>query len=214
MMKLQERWALLPDPRGAQGKDYKLSAILNLVVTGYLCGRQNLRAVFRFGRGLKRDQRRALGFVRGDMPCHATLTETLRQIDGEALAKVLGVAVTASMGDGTLRHLAIDGKTLRASKDGNGTAVHCLSAFCRELQAVAGQAASRGKGLEIPDALKLLETLTLEDTVVTGDAIFCQKLITDKIVNKGGGYLFPVKDNQKTLREDIEMAFREPVFPP
>lgn len=213
-MKLQECWTLLPDPRGAQGKDYKLSAILNLVITGYLCGRQNLRAVFRFGRGLKRDQRRALGFTRGDMPCHATLTETLRYIDGEALAKVLGVTVTATTGDGTLRHLAIDGKTLRASKDGNGKAVHCLSAFCRELQAVAGQTASRGTGLEIPDALKLLETLELEDTVVTGDAIFCQKEITDKIVNKGGGYLFPVKDNQKTLKEDIETAFKWPVSPP
>lgn len=213
-MKLQERWALLPDPRGAQGKDYKLSAILNLIVAGYLCGRQNLRAVFRFGRGLNREQRRALGFIRHNMPCHATLTETLRLIDGDTLAEALSVTVHAAASDGTPRHLAIDGKTLRASKDGRGNAVHCLSAFCRELQAVAGLSASRGKGMEIPDALKLLETLDLADTVITGDAIFCQTSITDKIVNKGGGYLFPVKDNQKTLKEDIETAFREPVSPP
>ena len=30
----------------------------------------------------------------------------------------------------------------------------------------------------------------------------------------GGDYIFPVKDNQKTLRQDIETAFNEPVFPP
>ena len=74
--------------------------------------------------------------------------------------------------------------------------------------------ASRGKGLEIPDALKLLERLDLTGKIVTGDAIFCQKSIAAKIVERGGDYIFPVKDNQKTLRQDIETAFNEPVFPP
>jgi predicted transposase YbfD/YdcC len=66
----------------------------------------------------------------------------------------------------------------------------------------------------IPDALKLLERLDLTGKIVTGDAIFCQKSIATKIVERGGDYIFPVKDNQKTLRQDIETAFNEPVFPP
>ena len=73
---------------------------------------------------------------------------------------------------------------------------------------------SRGKGLEIPDALKLLERLDLKGKIVTGDAIFCQKSITTKIVENGGNYVFPIKDNQRTLRENVETAFEEPVFPP
>src|SRR5271157_179400 len=63
-------------------------------------------------------------------------------------------------------------------------------------------------------ALKLLERLDLRGKIVTGDAIFCQKSIAAKIVERGGDYVFPVKDNQKTLRQDIETAFNEPVFPP
>ncbi len=114
----------------------------------------------------------------------------------------------------TARHIAIDGKTMRASKDGDGKAVHVLSAFCGDLQEVVGHEASRGKGMEIPDALKLLERLDLTGKIVTGDAMFCQKSITAKIVERGGDYLLPVKDNQKNLREDIETAFNEPVFPP
>ena len=74
--------------------------------------------------------------------------------------------------------------------------------------------ASRGKGMEIPDALKLLDQLDLKDKIVTGDAMFCQKSIVAKIAEKGGGYVFPVKDNQKNLRENIATAFNEPVFPP
>ena len=73
---------------------------------------------------------------------------------------------------------------------------------------------ARAKGLEIADALKLLERLDLKDKIVTGDAIFCQKSITAKIVERGGDYFFPVKNNQKTLKDNIETAFNEPVFPP
>ena len=103
---------------------------------------------------------------------------------------------------------------MRASKDSEGKAEHVLSAFCGGLQTVLGHEASRSKGLEIPDALKLLERLDLKGKIVTGDAIFCQKSIAAKIVERGGDYVFPVKDNQKTLRQDIETAFNEPVFPP
>ena len=140
------------------------------------------------------------------------LTETLRVIDAQALADVLGALFLEE--GGNARHIAIDGKTMRASKDSEGKAEHVLSAFCSSLQTVLGHEASRSKGLEIPDALKLLERLDLRGKIVTGDAIFCQKSIAAKIVERGGDYVFPVKDNQKTLRQDIETAFNEPVFPP
>ena len=65
----------------------------------------------------------------------------------------------------------------------------------------------------IPDALRLLEMIDLEGMIVTGGAMFCQKTITSRIVEKGGEYLLPVKENQKDLREEITAAFREPVSP-
>ena len=53
----------------------------------------------------------------------------------------------------------------------------------------------------------------MKGKIVTGDAIFCQKSIAAKIVERGGDYVFPVKDNQKTLRQDIETAFNSRFFP-
>lgn len=79
------------------------------------------------------------------------------------------------------RHIAIDGKTLREGKDMDGCAEHVLSAFCRSLQTILSHEVSRGKGLEIPDALKLLARLDLRDRIVTGDAIFCQKAIAQTV---------------------------------
>jgi hypothetical protein len=62
----------------------------------------------------------------------------------------------------THRHIALDGKTMVASKDSEGRAVHCVSAFCHSLQHVMDHTASRGKGLEIPDALKLLNRIDMK----------------------------------------------------
>ena len=211
-MRLKAILQRIPDPRGKQGRDYRLWSILGLIVVSLLCGRRGMKAAFLLGRTLSPRQRAQLGFVRGATPCHATLTETLRIIDARALADILGALYFEENGDA--RHIAIDGKTMRASKDREGKAEHVLSAFCGELRTVLSHEASRGKGLEIPDALKLLDRLDLKDKIVTGDAIFCQKSITTKIVERGGDYLFPIKDNQRTLRENVETAFKEPIFPP
>ena len=211
-MELKKVLERIPDPRGRQGRDYRLWSILGLILVSMLCGRRGMKAAFLLGRSLTHVQKRQLGFMRGHTPCHATLTETLRILDAQAVADILGAVVLADNSDD--RHIAIDGKTLRASKDGDGRAEHVLSAFCGGLQTILSHEASRGKGLEIPDALKLLARLDLRDRIVTGDAIFCQRAIAQTVVDAGGDYLLPVKNNQKTLRENIETAFAEPVFPP
>lgn len=211
-MSLRSVLEQIPDPRGKQGQDYRLSSILSLIVVSLLCGRRGMKAAFLLGRSLTRRQRADLGFPHGRTPCHATLTETLRMLDPHALADVLGAPCVET--NGKARHIAIDGKTMRASKNGEGKAEHVLSAFCGELQTMFQNEASRGKGFEIPDALKLLEQIDLKGKVVTGDAMFCQKSIAAKIVERGGDYVLPIKDNQKTLRENVETAFNEPIFPP
>ena len=212
-MKLKAVLQKVSDPRGKQGQDYALWAILNLIIVGFLCGKRGLMAVFRLGRSLNATQRSKLGFVDGRTPCHATLTETVRILAPKELAAILSCLALAN-GGGDGRHIAIDGKTMCATKDEKGNAAHVLSAFCCNLQNVIGTKASHSKGLEIPDALKLLDELDLTDKIITGDAMFCQKKLTEKIVAKGGDYLFPVKKNQKNLLENIETAFKEPVFPP
>ncbi len=94
------------------------------------------------------------------------------------------------------------------SKDGEGRAARCVSAFCHALQHGVDHTASRGKGLEIPDALKLLDRIDLKDEIITGDALFCQKAIVEKVVERGGAYALPVKKNQRNLLDDIQTENR------
>jgi predicted transposase YbfD/YdcC len=168
-------------------------------------------SVYRMGRSWSEEQRRRLGFIR-KMPCHATLTETIRAVDADALAASLG-RVALKSNDATHRHIAIDGKTMLASKDGEGRAVHCVSAFCHALQQVVNHTASRGKGMEIPDAPKLLDRIDLKDKIAMGDTMFRQKTIAEKIVARGGDYVFPVKKTRKTFSMRFKRLSTSRFFP-
>jgi hypothetical protein len=141
----------VPDFRHKRGQSYRLWSLLALVLVGFLCGRRGLRAVLRMGRSLPLKQRLQLGFGRNRMPCHSTLTETLRAVDADGLADLFGRAIVRDeAASKASRHIAIDGKTPRGSKDENGDAEHCLSAFAHALDKVLDHTASRGKGRELP----------------------------------------------------------------
>ena len=78
----------VPDPRGKQGLQHPLEALLGLILLSVLSARKGMRAAFRLGRTLSRRQLNLLSFRRHlASPCHTTLTELLRILDPEALAE-------------------------------------------------------------------------------------------------------------------------------
>ena len=205
----------IPDPGGRQGRLRSLHALLGLMILSLLSGRKGMKAAFRMGRNLSQQQLESLGFCPGSVsPCHATLTQLLRNLDTDAMVRVFSQLTAKPDGYVTKENqIAIDGKTMRGSKDVDGKTLHVLSAFCAETEQMTGHTSSRGKGMEIPDALKLIKNTDLNGMHFTGDAMFCRRKITEKIVEKGGDYSFPVKGNQKDLRDEITTAFNDPVFP-
>ena len=85
--------------------------------------------------------------------------------------------------------------------------LHLLHAYLTDDCSFLGQEKTEDKSNEITAIPKLLETLDLKNAMVSIDAMGCQTEIATKIIEKGGDYLLAVKQNQKTLYEDIESAF-------
>lgn len=52
--------------------------------------------------------------------------------------------------------------------------------------------------------------ISLENKVITGDALYCQRNLCHQITQDGGDYLIVVKANQQSLYEDIAFVFDEP----
>jgi len=110
-----------------------------------------------------------------------------------------------------LEALALDGKSARGSFDDMEKAVHLLSLMAHESGLTLAQTAvpngAEEKTNEHKTALKLIKEVDLERRVVTGDAIFCQRDLSQEVLDAKGHYLWFVKENQPTLLHDIEAAF-------
>jgi hypothetical protein len=107
--------------------------------------------------------------------------------------------------------VALDGKSVRGSFDGLEKAVHLLSLVAHGSGLTLAQTAvphgAEDKTNEHKTALALLPRIGLERRVVTGDAIFCQRDLSQQVLDAKGHFLWFVKENQPTLLHDIEAAF-------
>lgn len=63
---------------------------------------------------------------------------------------------------------------------------------------------------ELTVAPSVLEGFPLAQRIVTGDALYCQRGLCQRIVEGGGAYLLAVKQNQPRLYDDLHWLFEWP----
>jgi len=199
----------LKDPR-QQGKvTYPLDEILLLCLFAVLAGAECFTEIALFG-VKKRDFLRRFRPFKDGTPDHGHLGDILAVLDAEQFQHcfVAWVAATTGMPAGVI---AIDGKTVRrsAQKRKGKAAIHIVSAFAAGQRLVLGQLKVAEKSNEIIAIPKLLDTLAIEGTIVTIDAMGCQRDIAQKIIDKKADYVLALKGNQGSLREDVDIFVAE-----
>ncbi len=90
-----------------------------------------------------------------------------------------------------------------------GPADRGISAWSSSQRLVLWQRQVDGKSNEITAIRELLDLLAIEGAVVTIDAMGCQRDIAAKISAKGADYVFSLKGNQVSLRDEVELFFDE-----
>lgn len=193
----------IPDPRGKQGIRHPLSAILSLAVVAMMSGCKSYEAIVQFGHDKGFALAQALGFRRGKTPCKSTYSVLFRALDIETVEAALSRWIHSRLPQANGQVVSLDGKTARGSRDGEIPAQHLVSAYAANFQAVLAQIRVDAKTNEHKAALQLLGILPSKGRIITGDAIFCQKDLCQKITDEGGDYVFIVKDNQPSLATDI-----------
>jgi hypothetical protein len=88
--------------------------------------------------------------------------------------------------------------------------LHMVSAWGCEQRLVLAQIATDAKSNEITAVPKLLEMLSLKGTIVTTDALNCQRAIARQIIHQGGDYALALKGNQGTLHDDVRLFLDDP----
>jgi hypothetical protein len=142
------------------------------------------------------------------MPSHSTIRRLFHMILEVAEFDRMAQAYSQQEQTGAGKALSTDGKALRgtyiADQEGSD---QVLSLYDVRDQLVLAQAAVDMKKNEIVAAPQVLEQVSTAGKVITGDALHTQRAISATIVERGGGYIWPVKTNQPRLYENIERIF-------
>jgi predicted transposase YbfD/YdcC len=198
----------MPDHRQRGKVTCPLDEVLLLALLAVLAGAESFVDIARFGRMKLELLRRFRPFLDGT-PSHDHLGDIFAALDPEHFQRcfVAWVASLIGVPEGVV---AIDGKTVRRSggKGGKG-AIHMVSAFAASQRLVLGQVKVAKKSNEIVAIPKLLDMLVIEGSIITIDAMGCQRAIARKIIEKKADYVLGLKGNQGSLREDVELFATE-----
>jgi predicted transposase YbfD/YdcC len=149
-----------------------------------------------------------LQLKRAWMPHHNTIRRVFQYVLSADEFDRLAQQYSRQEQTGQGRVWALDGKTLRGTATaGVAPQEHVLSLYDGDDQQVLAQATVDHKENEIPAASRVLEQVELTGKVITADALHTQRAISAAIVAAQGDYIFPVKDNQPRLLEDIQRLF-------
>ncbi len=195
----------LKDPRRAHRRLHLLHDIVTIAICATIAGAQDWQEIATFGQKRFDWLKRFLKLPNG-IPSHDTFERVFDLINPRVFHACFLAWVEAVREVLTIKHIAIDGKTLRGSGVGGAKTLHLVSAWATEQQLSLGQVAVDEKSNEITAIPELLELLSLKGAIVTIDAMGCQTAIAQKIVERGGDYALTVKDNQEHLLTDIQQA--------
>jgi len=203
-------WEGLEDPRTGNAALHKFHELLVIGLCTVLCGGQSAVDMAVFAKAKEPFLR---GFLRleNGLPSHDTFSRLFRLLDPVQIGAAFQRFMARFSGE-TQGVVAIDGKVLRRSLDraSGKSALHMVSAWGCEQHLVLAQIATDAKSNEITAVPKLLEMLSLKGTIVTTDALNCQRAIAQQIVDQGGDYVLALNGNQGTLHDDVTTYLDDP----
>lgn len=201
----------LSDPRHTRNRKHLLVDIVVIAVCGMVCGCDGVTAIHRWADNRVDWLKQFLTLPNG-IPSRDCLRRLLLALKPEAFQSCFRDWIAQAIqtgGNGPARLIAIDGKACRRSHDaarGLGP-LHIVSAWASEEGIALGQVAAEEKSNEITAIPLLLRQIDLANSLVTIDAMGCQKEIAKGIVEGGGDFVIALKDNQPKLCEAVETHF-------
>ncbi len=198
----------LTDPRVERNREHLLGEILLIAIAAVLSGAESWKEIAQYGEDKLEWLERFLTLP-GGIPSHDTFNRVFAALDPEERGKgfVARVSSVAKLTAGEV--VAIDGKTLCGTREsGKKTLVHMVSAWAETNGLVLGQRKVDNKSNEIKAIPKLLDALELAGTVVTIDAMGCQREIARRIVEKKADYVLAVKEKPALAATDIKDSFQ------
>lgn len=128
----------------------------------------------------------------------------------ESLLEALALWINEQRANQTKPVIAFDGKVLRgAYRNNKKTALQLVTAYDTERGLVLSQKPTESKNGEISVVRQMLDVINVKGSVITIDALHCQRETLEKIQEKKAHVVVQVKNNQPKLRAAVAKQFQE-----
>ncbi len=166
------------DPRKRRGRRHRLPVVLTLATCAVLAGARSFAAIAEWAADAGEAVTGRLGIVR--VPDASTFRRVFALLDADALDAALGAwaAARTEPATGERRRVAVDGKTLRGTRNGDTAGRHLLAALPWTKIRTASHTTSRGHGR--------VERRTVKATEVRGGIDFPHAVQAIQITRRRG----------------------------
>lgn len=208
-MGILEIFKELKDPRSRLGRRHSLISILFIAVMSGFCYGEDFTDMVVFGKEKLEWLKEYIDLPHG-IPSHDTFARVFSLIDPDQFQKVFFQWVESLREKKGYDHLAIDGKTLRGSRDDaiKQRGIHLVNVWCHKEKLCIAQYKVPEKANENTALIELIEVMDIKGSVITVDAMGTQREIAQKIVNRGGDYVMALKKNHPDKYADVSLFFQ------
>jgi len=205
---LQEAMLEVENEAVHKGYWYRISDVLTIMICGMLCHLQTVDDIHEWSKAEPTEKFLQEYFKIEKIPCRAQFYNILTYVDPEKFNRSFTKWVYTVLQNATAgKTIAIDGKTICSTDKLNrdGGALHIASAIISEHGLVIGSRECDTKTGEIIAFRELVDLLDVAGAVVVADALHCKRNSAKAVIKAQADYLFSVKENNPSLKEDIAL---------
>lgn len=210
-----QHFASIQEPRQSAKVIYPLSDILFVTLCACIAGAEGWKDIQEYAEG-HLDWFQQHGVLLNGVPVDDTIARIISRIKPEQfqLCFINWIQSLHELSQGEL--VVLEGKTLRGSydRDDRCSTLHIVNAYASRNRVVLGQYATDSKSSELTAIPELIRLPDVRGTLVSIDALGCQKSIATDLINEGADYLLAVKGNQPRLEQAVTQAFRSIIAAP
>ena len=206
LQSIYARLGELTETRKARGKRYRLRTIMTIIILAKICGANAIVEIADWAKNHLEELVELMGLQRRTMPHHNTYRRVLANtVYLEEIERLVGKYNQEGENG---RVYAMDGKAVRGMKEKDeSNHEYLLSVYDVEKGKTLAQETVGRKENEITRGKPVLNKVKIAQKVVTADALHTHRRLSSYIFEQKADYIFPVKENQPKLYQDINSSF-------